>query len=67
MSGERKAYPLRVDPALLAAVERCAAAELRSVNAQVECLVREALAARGIRLQAPAARKRGRPRKGDSK
>nr|NUR36488.1 toxin-antitoxin system HicB family antitoxin [Sphingomonas sp.] len=29
--GERKAYPLRVDPALWAAVERCAAAELRSV------------------------------------
>ena len=45
---ERKAYPLRVDPALWAAVERCAAAELRSVNAQVECLLREALArARG--------------------
>ena len=42
---ERKAYPLRVDPALWAAVERCAAAELRSVNAQVECLLREALAA----------------------
>ena len=40
---ERKAYPLRVDPALWAAVERCAAAELRSVNAQVECLLREAL------------------------
>jgi len=29
--GERKAYPLRVDPGLWAAVERCAAAELRSV------------------------------------
>ena len=58
---ERKAYPLRVDPALLAAVERCAAAELRSVNAQVECLLREALAARGVKLKAPASRKRGRP------
>ena len=32
--GERKAYPLRVDPALWAAVERCAAADLRSVNAR---------------------------------
>ncbi|HEX6783829.1 MAG TPA: toxin-antitoxin system HicB family antitoxin [Sphingomicrobium sp.] len=60
---ERKAYPLRVDPALWAAVERCAAAELRSVNAQVECLLREALAARGVKLKAPAARKRGRPPK----
>ena len=60
---ERKAYPLRVDPALWATVERCAAAELRSVNAQVECLLREALAARGIKLKAPVARKRGRPPK----
>jgi hypothetical protein len=60
---ERKAYPLRVDPALWAAVERCAAAELRSVNAQVEYLLREALASRGVKLKAPAARKRGRPPK----
>ena len=60
---ERKAYPLRVDPALWAAVERCAAADLRSVNAQVECLLREALAGRGVKLKAPALRKRGRPPK----
>jgi hypothetical protein len=62
--GERKAYPLRVDPALWAAVERCAAAELRSVNAQVECLLREALVNRGVKLKAPSRRKRGRPPKG---
>ncbi|WP_310468393.1 toxin-antitoxin system HicB family antitoxin [Sphingomonas sp.] len=61
--GERKAYPLRVDPALWAAVERCAAAELRSVNAQVECLLREALKDRGVKLGAPTPRKRGRPAK----
>jgi hypothetical protein len=61
--GERKAYPLRIDPALWAAVERCAAAELRSVNAQVECLLREALAARGVKLQPPKPIKRGRPTK----
>ena len=61
---ERKAYPLRVDPALWAAVERSAAAELRSVNAQVECLLREALGARGVKLKAPTPRKRGRPTKG---
>jgi hypothetical protein len=60
---ERKAYPLRVDPALWAAVERCAAAELRSVNAEVEMLLREALKARGLKLEAPAPRKRGRPPK----
>ncbi len=63
MSGERKAYPLRVDPALWAAVERCAAAELRSVNAQVECLLREALGSRGVKLKRPVPRKRGRPPK----
>jgi hypothetical protein len=63
---ERKAYPLRVDPTLWAAVERSAAAELRSVNAQVECLLREALGARGVKLKAPQLRKRGRPPKGRS-
>jgi hypothetical protein len=63
MPDERKAFPLRVDPGLWAAVERCAAAELRSVNAQVECLLREALSARGVTLKAPAPRKRGRPPK----
>jgi hypothetical protein len=62
-SAERKAYPLRVDPGIWAAVERSAASELRSVNAQVECLLREALGARGVKLKAPAARKRGRPPK----
>lgn len=63
MGGERKAYPLRVDPALWAAVERCAAADLRSVNAEVECLLREALKARGVRLDTPRPVKRGRPPK----
>jgi hypothetical protein len=61
LGGERKAYPLRVDPALWAAVERSAGADLRSTNAQVECLLREALKARGVRLEAPVPVKRGRP------
>jgi len=61
--GERKAYPLRVDLSLWDAVERCAAAELRSVNSQVECLLREALKARGVRLKPPQPVKRGRPKK----
>ena len=63
MGGERKAYPLRVDPDLWSAVERCAAADLRSVNAQVECLLREALKSRGVKLEAPTPVKRGRPKK----
>ena len=67
MGGERKAFPLRVDPALWAAVERAAAADLRSVNAQVECLIREALKARGVKLDAPQPVKRGRPPKDEGK
>ena len=55
---ERKAYLLRVDPELWAEIERLAQAELRSVNGQVEYLLREALARRGI----PAAAGR-KPRK----
>ena len=43
---ERKAYLLRIDPALWSAVERLAQAELRSVNAQIEYLLRDALARR---------------------
>jgi hypothetical protein len=45
---ERKAFLLRIDPALWAAVERLAQTELRSVNAQVEFLLRDAVAKRGI-------------------
>ena len=63
MAGQRKAYPLRVDPALWAAIERCAAADLRSVNAEVECLLREAMKQRGVKLDAPRPVRRGRPPK----
>lgn len=60
---QKKAFPLRVDPALYAAIERSAASDLRSVNAQVECLLREALARRGVKLADPVRPKRGRPAK----
>ena len=45
---ERKAYLLRIDPDLWAEIERLAQAELRSVNGQIEYLLREALERRGI-------------------
>ena len=45
---EKKAFLLRVDPALWAEIERLAQAELRSANAQVEFLLRDALARRGV-------------------
>ena len=57
----KKAFPLRLDPALYAAIERAAAADLRSVNAEVECLLREALAKRGVKLADPVRPRRGRP------
>ena len=60
---ERKAFPLRVDPDLWSAVERCATANLRSANAEAECLIREALKARGVKLSPPRPVKRGRPPK----
>ena len=39
----RKQYPLRVDPGIWEAVERWAADEMRSVNGQVEWILRDAL------------------------
>jgi len=45
-SADKKAFLLRVDPTLWAEIERLAAAELRSVNAQVEYLLRDAVASR---------------------
>lgn len=59
----KKAFPLRLDPRLYDAIEQNAAAELRSVNAQIELLLREALARRGVKLAPPAAARRGRPPK----
>jgi hypothetical protein len=50
MPKDRKAFLFRTSPKVMAAVERLAAAELRSVNAQVEVLIREALGRRGRRI-----------------
>ena len=63
----KKSFPLRLDPALHAAIERAAAADLRSINAQVECLLREALARRGIKLADPISPRRGRPPKKENR
>ena len=46
----KKAFPLRLDPALHAAIERLAAQELRSVNAEIEFLLRDSLKKRGVKL-----------------
>jgi hypothetical protein len=44
---ERKAFLLRLDPAVHAAVQRWAEDELRSLNGQIEFLLREALVKAG--------------------
>jgi hypothetical protein len=59
----KKAFPLRLDPALFAAVERLAAADFRSANAEIEILLREALARRGVKVGVSDKPKRGRPPK----
>ena len=63
----KKSFPLRLDPALYAALERVAAGDFRSVNAQVEVLLREALARRGIKLAPAEPPRRGRPPKEPAK
>lgn len=50
---QRKAFPLRLDPAVYDALQRWSAAELRSLNAQIEFLLRKALRDAG-RLPAAA-------------
>lgn len=40
---QRKAFPLRLDPMVHEALQRWADADLRSVNAQIEFLLRRAL------------------------
>jgi hypothetical protein len=50
---ERKPFLLRIDPAVLEALQRWADDELRSVNGQIEFLLRKALTERK-RLSAEA-------------
>ena len=56
---ERKAFLLRIDPAVLTAVQRWANDDLRSLNAQIEFVLRRALREAGrLRDEKPAARER---------
>ncbi len=43
----KKSFPLRINPEVLAAVQRWSDDELRSVNAQIEYLLRKALVESG--------------------
>ena len=62
MSSERKQVPLRLDPAVHDALARWASDELRSTNAQIEFLLRRALADAGrLPTRAGEMRRPGRP------
>ncbi|HET6906724.1 MAG TPA: Arc family DNA binding domain-containing protein [Rhodanobacteraceae bacterium] len=57
MTADKKAYPLRISPQVLDAMQRWAGDELRSVNAQIEYVLREALRKAG-RLKSEQAREK---------
>ena len=57
---EKKAYPLRINADVLAAVQRWADDELRSANAHIEYVLRDALRKAG-RLPAPQSAARRTP------
>lgn len=45
-----KPFLLRIDPRVLAAMQRWAESDLRSLNGQIEFVLRQALAKRGVKL-----------------
>ena len=53
MAVEKKAYPLRISAAVLEAMQRWADDDLRSVNAQIEFLLRQSVNARKGKRVAP--------------
>lgn len=54
-SPKRKAFPLRIDPKLWTEIETWAHQEFRSVNGQIEFLLRDAMRRRnGNKAQPPA-------------
>src|ERR1700693_6019523 len=55
---ERKAFLMRIDPALWAELESWAQAELRSVNGQIEMILRQAVQKRKGSNQQPKPLKR---------
>lgn len=65
MTRDRKPVLVRIDPAVHDALARWAADEFRSLNAQIEVLLRRALADAGrMPRKAGPLPRRGRPRSG---
>ncbi|MCY7340851.1 MAG: hypothetical protein LH603_03060 [Pseudonocardia sp.] len=66
MTAQRKGVLLRLDPAVHDALARWATDEMRSTNAQIDYVIRAALAEAGrLPKDAKPPRPRGRPRAGD--
>jgi hypothetical protein len=63
---ERKGFPLRLDPVVYDALQRWASADLRSLNAQIEFLLRRALVDSG-RLPVDQEEARARQRRSKEK
>ncbi len=54
MAADKKAYPLRISPQVLDAMQRWANDDLRSLNAQIEYVLRDALRKAGrIKAETP--------------
>ena len=58
---EKKAYPLRINAEILAAMQHWADDELRSLNAQIEYVLREALIKSGRLKRPPSNRETSEP------
>jgi hypothetical protein len=58
---EKKAFLLRTDPALLEALQRWADDDLRSLNAQIDFVLRAALAKAGRAPKGAASKKDAQP------
>jgi len=59
MAAEKKAYPLRINAAVLDAMQRWSNDELRSLNAQIEYVLRDALRKAG-RIRTESAKEKPR-------
>ena len=56
--GERKAFLLRIDPAVLLALQRWANDELRSLNGQIEYVLRCGLLEAGRKVETKEGKKK---------
>ena len=50
MAQDRKSFLIRIDPALHAALQQWADEELRSLNGQIEFILKQSVAKRGVKL-----------------